>query len=92
MTIQASVGSAIAAVMVVYLVWIRLRPSQRIDEPFPRTSLSEVLARSDSEEKTGNLVTKESEYPQELWTSTEVLNVERRAIFSKVRWFLSPSI
>lgn len=89
MASQVSVCSAITAVMLICLVWIRFRPSPRIFEPIPRTSLREVLARNDSEADTSNQVTKESEYPPDWWTSTEILDIERRAIFSKVRSLLN---
>lgn len=91
MNTQTSMGAAVAAVMLVCFVWIRHKPYPSIDEPFQRTSLREALARNDSGENGGNLVTKESEYPPEWWTSTEVLDIERRAIFSKVRIFLNLS-
>lgn len=90
MTGQIFASSAIAALVLVCIFWIRRRLIPEIDVPLQRSSLREALARIQTEKITDVTVTKEAQYPSDWWTSDEILDVERRAIFAKV--FSFPSI
>ncbi|KAK5064333.1 hypothetical protein LTR84_000166 [Exophiala bonariae] len=84
MSRQAQTWGAIAVLTVVGIVWIKRQQQTAIYEPLGRSSLREMLTRVEDEEGTDGMVTKESEYPSNWWTSSELLDLERRAIFSKV--------
>lgn len=87
MSRQTIAWSSIVTLVVLGTFWIKRQRSSGTYEPLKRTSLRETLARIDSDESTDVLVTKESEYPPNWWTSNELLDLERRAIFAKVRPF-----
>lgn len=78
----ASIFVAVVAItFLLHQAWPHL--SKQPDEPIPTTP-----PEDDSLHLT---VTKEPEIPDDWWTSGEVFELERRALFSKVRTTLSPN-
>ncbi|KEF56136.1 uncharacterized protein A1O9_07717 [Exophiala aquamarina CBS 119918] len=81
---QADVWSVIAALAVIGIFWIKHQPTPGNYEPLYRTSMREMVAQIDTDASTDVVVTKQSDYPQNWWTSNELLELERRAIFAKM--------
>lgn len=89
MSKQTQTWGAVAVLTVLGIVWIKRQRQKALYEPLQRSSLRELLTRVEDEESTGSgTVTKESDYPSDWWTSTELLDLERRGIFAKVRRFV----